>query len=278
MFTLDAHSNYSLLEGTIPLQELVSFAKQEGSSYAALTDTNAMYGLIQFAKICGEQNIKPVLGAYIDDPNDNNLYVIFLAKNNEGYSHLCRIITARKLNENFSLVDLFTEPLFSLFIITSSIELLQKIKIDLSLRQNLFVELIATGKSKKKTRELFEFAETHKLQVVASHPAYFVTPNDFLLHEVVTAIRLNTTLENLDEKLLVDEEFCLKSPAEFAKKWRALPEAIWNAERIARECNVDLKFGEYKFPAYSLSPGESAFSYLWKKSFEGLSRRYQPIT
>jgi DNA polymerase III alpha subunit len=278
MFTLHAHSNYSLLEGTIPIQELVSFAKQEGSSYAALTDTNAMYGLIQFAKICGELNIKPVLGAYIDDPNNKNLHAVFLAKNNEGYSQLCRLITTRKLKEKFFLIDLFTEPLLNLFVITSSLELLQKIRIDLSLRQNLFVELIATDKSKKKTRELFEYAEAHKLQVVASHPAYFLTPNDFLLHKVVTAIRLNTTLENLDEKFLVDEESFLKTPEELAKKWKALPEAVWNAERIAQLCNVDLKFGEYKFPEYSLPPDESAFSYLWKKSFEGLSQRYQPIT
>jgi DNA polymerase III alpha subunit len=278
MFTLHAHSNYSLLEGTIPIQELVSFAKREGSAYVALTDTNTMYGLIQFAKICEEQNIKPVLGACIDDPNDKNLCALFLAKNNEGYSHLCRIITTRKLKENFSLVGLLAEPLFNLFVITSSIELLQKIKIDLTLRQNLFVELVATEKSKRKTRELFEFAKANQLQVVASHPAYFVTPNDFKLHKTVTAIRLNTTLENLDKDILVDEEYFLKSPKELAEKWKTMPEAVWNAERIAQSCNVDLKFGEYKFPEYSLPPGESAFSYLWKKSFEGLSKRYQPIT
>jgi DNA polymerase III alpha subunit len=278
MFTLHAHSNYSLLEGTIPIQELVSFAKREGSPYVALTDTNAMYGLIQFAKICDEQNIKPILGAFINDPNDKNLHVLFLAKNNEGYSHLCKIITTRKLKEKFSLIDLFTESFTNLFVITSSIELLRNIRIDLTLRQNLFVELIATEKSKKKTRELFEFAKANKLQVVASHPAYFLSPSDFILHKTVSAIRLNTTLENLDEDSLVDEEFSLKSPEELAKKWKSLPEAVWNADKIAQSCNVDLKFGEYKFPQYSLPPGESAFSYLWKKSFEGLSKRFQPIT
>ncbi|MDZ7764313.1 MAG: PHP domain-containing protein [Melioribacteraceae bacterium] len=51
------------LEGTIPIEELISFAKKNGSRYVALTDTNAMYGLIQFAKLAQEENIKPVLGA-----------------------------------------------------------------------------------------------------------------------------------------------------------------------------------------------------------------------
>lgn len=159
MFTLHAHSNYSLLEGTIPIEELVSFAKRSGSGYVALTDTNAMYGLIQFAKICGEHNIKPILGAYIDDPKDKNLYAIFIAKNNEGYSRLCRLITSRKLKEDFSLTELFTEPVNDLFVITSSLELLGQIKIDLPLRQNIFVELISTGKAKRKTRELYEVAK-----------------------------------------------------------------------------------------------------------------------
>lgn len=278
MFTLHAHSNYSLLEGTIPIEELVSFAKRSGSSYVALTDTNAMYGLIQFAKICGEHNIKPILGAYIDDPKKKNLYAVFIAKNNEGYSRLCRLITSRKLKENFSLVELFAEPVNNLFVITSSLELLGQIEIDLPLRQNIFVELISTGKAKRKTRGLYEFAKQNKLQVVASHPAYFLAPDDFLLHKVVTAIRLNTTVQNLSESSLVDEEYYLKTPDEFAKKWKSLPEAVWNSERIAQSCNVDLKFGEYKFPMFPLPKEESAFSFLWKISFEGLSNRYQPIT
>ncbi len=278
MFTLHAHSNYSLLEGTIPIEELVSFAKRSGSAYAALTDTNAMYGLIQFARICGEHNIKPVLGAFIDDPKEKNLSAVFIAKNNEGYAHLCRLITTRKLKEDFSLTEFLSGHLNNLFVITSSIDLLRAVKIDLALRQNLFVELVSTAKTKKRTKELFEFAKEKKLQVVASHPAYFLTPDDFLLHKVVTAIHLNTTVENLPPGSLADEEFYLKTPEEFSKKWRSLPEALWNADRIAQACNVDLKLGGYKFPQFPLPKEESAFSFLWKISFEGLSKRYRPIT
>ncbi len=278
MFTLHAHSNYSLLEGTIPVEDLVSFAKRSGSTYVALTDTNAMYGLIQFSKICAEHNIKAILGAYIDDPNDKNLHAVFIAKNNEGYSHLCKLITTRKLKDDFSLARFLAEPLNNLYVITSSIELLRLINVDLSLRQNIFVELVSTPRTKKRTRELFEFAKENKLQVVATHPAYFVAADDFILHKIVTAVRLNTTLKNLSESSLVDEEFYLRTPEEFAKKWKTLPEAIWNSDRIAQSCNVDLKFGEYKFPAFPLPKDESAFSFLWKISFEGLSRRYQPIT
>jgi DNA polymerase III alpha subunit len=277
MFTLHAHSNFSLLQSTIKIDELVDFAKKSGSTYAALTDTNAMNGLIRFFKAAKENNIKPILGSLIDDPDNKNLSVLFIAKNNVGYSHLCRIITSRKLNNDFSLVELFKEPLNDLFVITSSVPLLKQIQIDLSLRQNLFIELIVTGKQKKNTRLLYELAKENHLQIVASHPAYFM-PGDFQLNKVVTAIRLNTTLANLDEDQIIDEEFYLKTPDELAQTWKSLPEAAWNADKIAQSCDVDLKLGEYKFPVFPVPQNDSAFSFLWKISFDGLTKRYPVIT
>ena len=278
MFTLHAHSNYSLLEGTIPIDELVSFAKKSDSRYVSLTDTNAMYGLIQFAKAANEQGIKPILGVWIDDPKNKNLNAIFLAKNNEGYSMLCKLITSRKLKEDFSLPKIFQQPPDNLFILTSSIELLKQIRITPSLRKNLFVELVINEKQKKKTRQLFDYAKSNNLQIAASHPAYFLRAKDFLLHKVVSAIRLNTTIDNISEDDLVDEEFFLKTPDELKKIWRALPEAVWNAEKIAQSCNVNLDLGSLKFPSFPLSGEETAFSFLWKISFRGLEERYKPIT
>jgi len=278
MITLHAHSNYSLLQGTIPIEELISFAKKDGNRYVALTDTNGMYGLIQFAKIAQEENLKPILGALIDDPEDKNLSAIFLAKNNIGYSHLCKLITTRKLKDDFRLADLFKEPPDNLFVITSSLELLKQIKITPALRENLFAELIITEKQKRKTRELYDFAKTNNLQIVATHPAYFLKKENYILHKTVTAIRLNTTLENITEKDLVDEEFYLKTNDELKQNWRALPEALWNAERIAQNCNVDLEFGKHKFPIFPLPSGETAFSFLWKITFRGLEERFKPIT
>jgi DNA polymerase III alpha subunit len=278
MFTLHAHSNYSLLQSTITIDDLVGFAKKSGSTYVALTDINAMYGLIRLCKAAKEHNIKPVLGAFIDDSTEKNLNALFIAKNNEGYAQLCRIITTRKLKDDFFLPDLFKEPMDNLFVITSSIGLLKQIHVDLSLRQNLFVELVSTEKTKRRTRALYEFAKEKHFQIVATHPVYFRNKEDFLLHKTITAIRLSTTLANLDEENVIDEEFYLKTPEELGKTWKALPEALLNADRIAQACNVDLKMGESKFPAYQLPQNESAFSFLWKLSFEGLAKRYKTIS
>ena len=278
MQSFHVHSYYSILQGTISIPQLIEHAKKASSPYVALTDTNAMYGLIQFAKQAEDENIKPILGAYIDDPDNHHLNVVLLAKNNEGYAALCKIITARKLKDDFKIIEILKSPNDNLFMITSSLQLLQKIELHDKLKQNLFVELIVTEKQKRKTRELYEFAKAKGLQVVASHPAYFKSPDDFLLHKVVTAINSNSTLDNLNEDDFVDEEFYLKSPGEIQKTWRALPEALRNANYIAQNCNVDLEFGKYKFPHFPLPPAETPFSYLWKIAFEGLQKKYQSIT
>lgn len=278
MISLHTHTNYSLLEGTIRIEDLVTFAKRAGSPYAAITDTNAMYGWIRFIRACNEQNIKPLLGAHIDDPADAKLNAVLIAKNDRGYGQLCRIITSRKLNDKFNLARLFDEPLDDIFVIISSLELLHEMKDEARRRSNVFVGLSVTAKTKSHSRELFEYAKQNHLNITAVHPSYFTHPGDHLLCKVVHAIRLGSTLANITDDEFPEAEYHLKTPDEFAKTWRGLPEAIWNADKIAQSCNVDPHVGEYKFPSFPLPPGESSFSFLWKLAFEGLSRRYQPIT
>ncbi len=278
MLTLNSHSIYTLLQGTISPETLIKTAKKWGSKYVSLTDTNGMYGLIPFAKMAGEEKIKPVLGAEINDPNNKNYIAVLLAKNNKGYSEICKIITARKLREDFSLVDILKKDLDNIFIITSSLELIKELTENKKGKNNFYAELIVTEKQKRKTRELYDYARENNLNIVASHPSYFLKPEDYIIHKTVSAIRLNSTLDNLTENDLVDEEFYLKHPSDLESTWKSLPEALWNAEYIAQQCNVDLEFGKYKFPVFSLPQGETAFSYLWKICFRGLEERYQPIT
>ncbi len=278
MFNLHNHSNYSLLQGTIPIGRLIAAAKFNGVPWVALTDKNGMYGSIQFAKKAHEEKLKAILGVFIDDPENKDMQALFFAKNLEGYSTICKITTSRKIKENFSLVKIFDENLEDVFIITSSMPLLKEIYQYQKLRKNLFVELIAAKKHKSKTRELFDFAKAKGLQFIASNPTYFLTPDDYLLHKVVTAIRLNTTLENLSEDDLVDEEYYYKSNKELRQIWRGLPLALESTSRIAAGCNVDLALGVNKFPSFPLPPDETPFSLLWKACFEGLGKKYHPIT
>jgi len=76
----------------------------------------------------------------------------------------------------------------------------------------------------------------------------------------------------------VDEEFYFKNPKLIEKKWASLPDTLNASEYIAENCNTDIKLNEYKFPFYSLPPGETSDSLLWKESFKGLNEKYDKIT
>ncbi|MGD8306148.1 MAG: PHP domain-containing protein [Ignavibacteria bacterium] len=277
MIPLHVHSNYSLLEGVIMIDEILEKAVSYGISSIALTDTNGMYGLVSFYKKAKEREINPILGAYIDEPGRKNVYALFLAKNFDGYTDICRIITSRKLKEDlpddkagFSLFRLLQNEFPNLFILTDSIELLQNIPN----YENIFAELIVTKRNRFNARKLFEAAKERNFKYVISNPVYFSEPEDYLLYKVVTAIKDRSTFENLDENNLIDKEFYFKSPSAFSYLENKIPEAFANADFIVKQCNVDLKLGEHKVPDFPDTAEHPAFTLLLKHTYEGLERRY----
>jgi DNA polymerase III alpha subunit len=274
MIPLHVHSNYTLLKGTVPVERVVEQAIKNKLPAIALTDTNSMQGIVPFVKAARENNIKPIIGCLIDDPNNENKYVILLARNNKGYSNICKIITSRKLNDDFSLVHLLEDKLENLFIITPSVEILEII----GKRENLFVELIASKKEKQDNRKRFDCAEENRIKYVVTNPVYFLSEEDHLLHKTLSAIRLRSTIDNLLEDDFVSEEYYFKKLASIEHVWRNLPDALTNSEVIAADCSVDLKLNEYKFPVFSIPPNETADSLLWKESNKGLEKKYEIVT
>ncbi len=273
MIPLHVHSNYTLLKGTSRIGELIEKAKENKLDSLALTDTNGMYGLIPFAKQAKEHGIKPILGSLIDQPGDNSVYVLLLARNNRGFSDLCRIITSRKLNDDFDLFSLVSRPLNNLFIITPSLALLEKA----GKRDNVFAELTITSANRNNARNLYTYAEKNGIRMAASNPVFFLNENDFDLHRVVTAIGLNKNCDNVTNSELADREAFFREVNDLKEIYRGVPEAVSNTEYIARNCSVDLRLNEYKFPKFDVPPGKDSFTMLWEKCFEGLSRRYSPM-
>jgi len=273
MFALHVHSNYSLLEGVITIDEIIDKAVNYHLDAVALTDTNAMYGLVSFYKKAKEKGIKPILGTYIDEPSDKNIYAVFLAKNFDGYSDICKIITARKLKDDFSLLRLLQDEFPNLFILISSIDLLQKIPA----HKNIYAELIITKLNKLKARKLFEKARQRNIKYIVSNPVYFSEPQDYQLYKVVTAIKNRSTFKNLKEDELLDKEFYFKSPHLFDNLKNKLSEAFTSAQFIVEHCNVDLDLGKHNVPNFHSGKRHSSFTLLWQYTHEGLVNRYGSI-
>jgi DNA polymerase III alpha subunit len=273
MIPLHVHSNYSLLQGTISINKLIEFCKNNSIRSVALTDTNAMNGLIQFSQKAYEASIQPILGTCLTEPDNDKKYIICIAKNNEGYSDICRIITQRKLNDDFSLFKILKTEWKNLIIITPHIELLEII----NQKNSFYAEIIPTISNKKNALKLYEYSKQNNISIVASNPVYFLDKKDFELHKLVTAIRLNKTIASIPDEELVDEEFYFKTSDGMEHQFKKIPKAIANTHIIAEECKVDLNLGEYKYPSYNTNQKASSFTSLSTIAFNGLRKRYDYI-
>lgn len=274
MIPLHVHSCYSLLQAPVRIDELLNKAVQFNLSSIALTDIDAMYGLIQFAKKAIERNIKPILGAQITQPNSQDIYALLLAKSNEGYKELCRMITARQLNESFNLVEALNQRSENLFVISNSISLLKQVE-DF---ESVYCELIDSKNYKRRNRELFDFSTKLHIPAVVTNPVYFLNEDDYYLHKILCAIRLNKNVDDLLVKDYVDIEFYFKSPSEIDSQWKNLSEAVSDTVKIAAQCNVDLKFNQYKFPKFKTPGNLSPHTMLREISYSGLKQRYPALS
>jgi DNA polymerase III alpha subunit len=275
MIPLHVHSNHSLLQGVITIDDLIAKAVEYNLEAIALTDTNTMSGLIAFFKKAIECGVKPILGTYIDDPDDKNIYAIFLARNIEGYSDICRIITSKKLKPDFSLVNLLQDYLPNLFILIHSYSLFCKVP----RYDNIFAELIISNeKRKKESRRLYKAALERKMKVIASTPIFFSTPDQYLLHKIVTGIKQRKMLTTIDAGELSDPEFYFSNPSFLYKEWSRIPSAIENIYYIVENCNVDLMLGKYKYPSLPGLKSDESFTMLWDLTHNGLTGRYKKIT
>jgi error-prone DNA polymerase len=95
------------------------------------------------------------------------------------------------------------------------------------------------------------------------------------LLDVMTCIRLGTTLEEAGRALWVNHERHLKSPAAMAAMFRDLPRAITATRTIADRCEFTLQDLGYRFPDYPLPPGETPDSYLRALTEAGARERWK---
>ncbi len=114
------------------------------------------------------------------------------------------------------------------------------------------------------------------LPFVATNAVRFAAPEGFATHRVLRAVGENGTVWSTPPR--AHAAHFLKSPAEMAALFAHLPEALDATARIAEECACPIGFEGWRFPAAHLPPGETPFSVLWQKSFEGLRQRYRPIS
>jgi len=267
---LHTHSHFSFCRGANSIEDLCRAAKKRGMDTLAVTDTNGVYGLIWFLQIAREVGIKPIIGAEV---LSNGLRAVLLVRDRNGYRNLCRILSLRHLEKNFSLLDVLTRHAEGLFILTDSMPLLNLLKTRVA-PQQLYVEL----QPNPRRRALLQYSRATGIPPVATNGVYFINRDDFFVHRLLRAIDCNTTIERLDERELAPSDAWLKDARQMAAAFPDCAEALENTQRIADQCLHELDFGGPIFPDFLPPRGESTFEYLRRLCYQGAQKRYGKIS
>jgi len=266
-------SNYSLLSGTSPLERIVERAVRSGLSALALTDTDNLYGAVAFYEFARQAGIKPIIGAEISATGGK---VVLLARDLTGYSNLCKVISKRNLEPDFSLPEGLAEHQEGLHVLTEDLALAGRLSARLD-RHYLWLLLAHPGRSSAQWHLIRREAKELALRVAASPVVCFLDREEHKVHKVLTAIRKNVLLSRLSPGEVAYPDSYFRSPGEVEHIFKDHPDALKNSRRIIEDCQLELQLGKPIFPKCRLPGDETPQGYLARLCHEGLRRRYRPV-
>lgn len=260
---LENHSVYSLCEGTIFISDLVSYAKSHGFSYLSLCDTNGFYGIVNFLHAARKAGLKPIIGTRIKNPLFNG---ILLARNMEGYSEICSLVSDTHLKDPFNIKgELLKGSSENYFIITSDGELLSRRK------KGFFAGINVL---KKNYIQDYTLAKKMGVEPVLIYPVYFLNKEDHHLHRLLSAISHNKKLSSLlPEEVESEYSFPLEEE-EIVSRYSFMEDALKNTVKISEECSFDFTMGNPILPQYE----KNSSLMLRNLCYENLKKRYRNVT
>ncbi|HEY7957680.1 MAG TPA: PHP domain-containing protein, partial [Polyangia bacterium] len=130
-----------------------------------------------------------------------------------------------------------------------------------------------------RNQRLLPLARRARLPLLATNDVRYARPDDRRLYDVLTCVRHHATVDEIGRRLPRNGERWLKPPAEMARLFSDLPEAIHHTREVAERCAFTLAQLGYKFPSYPLPPGvPSEQAHLEKLTWSSAATRFQPLT
>ena len=313
---LRVHSEYSIVDGLVRIDDVVAAAAKDRQGALAVTDLANLFCMVRFYKAARGKGIKPIIGvdAWItnDDNREKPYRLLLLAKNHTGYLQLCDLLSKAWLTNQYKgRAELRAEWLEQLA--TSS----SKLHPDHDQANGLIVlsgaqfgdigaaldqgDLVRADKAAQRWARIFPnhfYIEVQRagqpnqeaqvrhsvalagrlgLPVVATHPVQFLTRGEFIAHEARTCIAEGEMLANAKRVRKFNEEMCFKSQAEMGDLFADLPGALANSVEIAKRCNVVLTLGKPQLPDFPTPPGMTIEQFLVAESEKGLEIRLEHL-
>ncbi len=305
---LHMHTEYSLLDGAIRINDLVEKVKNMGMNAVAITDHGNMFGAIDMYKKCKSEGIKPIIGCEVyvaprsrfekqgkidTEPN----HLILLAMNNTGYKNLVKLVSSgytdgfyykpridmdilKECNEGIICLSACLAGKVARQIVNKNIDgakdtiqefisIFGKDRYYLEIQDNKLREQILVN------QQLIQLSKEFGLGLVATNDCHYLEKNDYDFHEVLLCIQTRTTMNDENRMSFPVNEFYVKSEEEMSNAFINFKEAIENTQKIADMCNVEIEFGNTILPEFKVPDGISHLEYFTKLCHDGIKVRYK---
>jgi len=309
---LHNHSHYSLLDGLTKLDEMIAYAKEQGSPAVAITDHGAMYGVIEFYQKAKKAGIKPIIGmeGYLapGSRHDKNtredgraFHLLLLAKNLVGYKNLIKLVSVAHLEGfyykpriDWELLEKYHDGLIA----TSSClggeiprliaadHLVEAKKRILQYRElfgvgNFYLEIQdhpeLPGQAKINAA-FVALARELDVPLVATNDNHYFRKEDAEAQDILLCLQNKKKLTDTDRmKMLGFGDYSIRSNSEMIAAFRDTPEAIENTLKIAADCNLEIELGNIQLPHFDVPDGYDGNSYLRRWCEQGIVKRFPDI-
>ncbi len=305
---LRCHSEYSIVDGIVRIDDYVKQAVADRIPALALTDLSNLFGAIKFYKAARNKGVKPIIGCDVWVENTENRdqpsRILLLCQSQAGYLLLCQLLSRAFLTNQYRgraefrrewFLECGTEGLILLSgaqvgdvgqaCLQDNVELASK---HAAGWQSLFpdryyLEVQRTVSTVENTQQKSQqenyihdvrsIANTLNLPIVATHPIQFMSPDDFRAHEARTCISEGYVLADTRRPKNFTVEQYFKTQAEMATLFADMPEALSNSVEIAKRCNLSLVLGKNYLPDFPTPNNESLNEYLISEARLGLKKR-----
>ncbi len=299
---LHVHTQYSMLDATIRIQDLLDKCKEYGMDSVAITDHGAMYGALEFYVKAKKAGIKPIIGCEFymapgkrTDREKGHFHIVLLAMDYTGYKNLTKMAGIAQFEGFYHKPRIDMETLAShnegIIALTACLHgqipwlighndlkgARKKAEELLDIfGDRLYFELQENGTPEQTLTNIGmkQLAAELKIKTVATSDCHYLNKDDAHAHDVLLCIQSNSTLSDPKRFKFSSDEFYFKSPAEMKECFRHTPEAIAATVEIAARCNLEIKFGDYHLPVFPVSEGETQDSMFATACWDGLEERF----
>lgn len=300
---LRTHTEFSVADGTLRVDEVVEAAAADGQPALAITDLGNLFGAIKFYSQARKKGVKPLLGADVwmapESAERAPSRLLLLVQNRQGYLNLCELLSRAWLGEvqrnqaclQWRWLETLGDGLIALSgadmgavgqaLLAQDVERAQAAAQRLStlFPGRFYIELQRAGLPGQMAHvgAAVALAADLRLPVVATHPVQFQTPDDFEAHEARVCVAEGETLTNPKRIKRFTREQYFKSQAQMEALFADVPSALANTLEIARRCSLTLVLGKPQLPDFPTPLVDGVpmpmADYFRVASHEGLAQR-----